>query len=73
MADAPPRTGTARATRRRGAHAGAAERHAAAELCAGHAEQVAPTQSSGRVAIDIDAVIQAIDFDPETLMVVSWV
>jgi hypothetical protein len=54
-----------RATCRRGSHAGAAERHAAAELRAGHAEHVTPTQSSGRVAIDIDAVIHAIDFDPE--------
>jgi hypothetical protein len=64
MADARPRTGTARDLQTRFPYR-PAERHAAAELRAGHAEHVTPTQSSGRVAIDIDAVIHATDFDSE--------
>ena len=36
--------------------AGAAQRHAAAELRAGHAEHVAQHPEQRRVAVDIDAV-----------------
>src|SRR5215470_6986753 len=44
---------------------GAAERHAAAELGAGHAEHVAHDPEERRVAVDIDAVRAAVDFDVE--------
>ena len=43
--------------------AGAAERHAAAELRAGHAEHVAQHPEKWRVAVDIDALPAAVDFD----------
>ena len=42
--------------------AGAAQRHAAAELRAGHAEHVAQHPEQRRVAVDIDAVSLAVDF-----------
>src|SRR5439155_26692752 len=43
----------------------AAQRHAAAELRAGHAKHVAQDPEQRRVAIDIDAVCVAVDFDGE--------
>src|SRR6266436_2662862 len=46
--------------------AGAAERHAAAELRAGHAEHVAQHPKQGRVAVDIDGVRGSVDLDGET-------
>ena len=45
--------------------AGAAQRHAAAELRAGHAEHVAQHPEQRRVAVDIDAVCSPVDFDGE--------
>src|SRR6516162_10839811 len=45
--------------------AGAAERHAAAELRAGHAEHVAQYPEKRRVAVDIDRPIDAVYFDRE--------
>ena len=45
--------------------AGAAQRHAAAELRAGHAEHVAQHPQQRRVAVDIDAVRLSVDFDGE--------
>src|SRR5262245_6787954 len=45
--------------------AGAAQRQAAAELGAGHAEHVAQHPEERRVAVDIDAVGAAVDFDGE--------
>src|SRR6185312_17320530 len=42
---------------------GAAKRHAAAELCSGHAEHVAQDPKQRRVAVNIDAVRVSIDFD----------
>jgi hypothetical protein len=43
--------------------AGAAQRHAAAELRAGHAEHVAQHPQERRIAVDIDAVCVPVDFD----------
>jgi hypothetical protein len=43
--------------------AGAAERHAAAELRAGHAEHVTQHSEKRRVAVDIDGVIHAVDLN----------
>src|SRR5258705_12967706 len=43
--------------------AGAAERHAAAELRAGHAEYVAQHPEERRVAVDIDHPIDAVDLN----------
>src|SRR6266550_4530751 len=43
--------------------AGAAERHAAAELRAGHAEHVAQYPQERSVAINIDRPIDAVDLD----------
>ena len=45
--------------------AGAAQRHAAAEFRAGHAEHVAQHPEERRVAVDIDAVRSSVDFDRE--------
>src|SRR5215831_1746724 len=45
--------------------AGATQRHAAAELRARHAEHVAQHPEQRRVAVDIDAVRAAVDFDGE--------
>src|SRR5262249_24377068 len=45
--------------------AGAAQRHAAAEFCAGQAEHVAQHPEQRRVAVDIDAVRVAVDFNGE--------
>ncbi len=45
--------------------AGAAERHPAAELRAGHSEHIAQYPEQRRVAIDIDGAIDTIDFDLE--------
>src|SRR5262249_12144239 len=45
--------------------AGAAQRHAAAELGAGHAEHVAHDPKERRVTVDIDAMGVAVDFDGE--------
>ena len=53
--------------------AGAAERHAAAELRAGHAQHVAQHPEQRRVAVDIDAVRAAVDFDGEGHGVFSFV
>src|SRR5262249_12029877 len=44
----------------------AAQRHAATELGAGHAEHVAQHPQERRVAVDVDAVRSAVDFDPES-------
>src|SRR5271165_2910803 len=45
--------------------AGAAERHAATELRAGHAQAVAQHPKERSVAVDIDAVRATVDFDGE--------
>src|SRR3984893_14802201 len=45
--------------------AGAAQRHPATELGAGHAEQVAQHPKQSRVAVNIDAVGRSVDFDGE--------
>ncbi|MNF73831.1 hypothetical protein D3C84_558450 [compost metagenome] len=45
--------------------AGAAERHAAAELGAGHAQHVAQDPKQRRVGVDVDAVLSAIDLQGE--------
>src|SRR5215510_10403600 len=45
--------------------AGAAQRHAAAEFRAGHAEHVAQHPEERGIAVDIDAVRAAVDFDSE--------
>ena len=45
--------------------AGAAQRGAAAELGAGHAEYVAQHPEQRRVVIDIDPMVGAVDFDRE--------
>ena len=45
--------------------AGAAQRHAAAEFCAGHAEDVAQYPEQRCVAVDIDGVRVAVNFDGE--------
>jgi hypothetical protein len=45
--------------------AGAAERHAAAELGAGHAEHVSKHPQQRGVTVDIGGAVYAIDFDRE--------
>jgi hypothetical protein len=45
--------------------AGAAKRHSAAELGAGHAEHVTQDPQQGDVGIDVDGVRGAVDFDSE--------
>src|ERR1700719_604686 len=45
--------------------AGAAKRHAAAELRAGHAQHIAQHPEKRRVAVDIDYVCRSVDFDGE--------
>jgi hypothetical protein len=45
--------------------AGAAERHATAELRAGHAEHVAQHPEERCVAVDIDTMRGSVDFDEE--------
>ena len=52
--------------------AGAAERHAAAELGAGHAEHVAQHPQERRVAVDIDAMGGSVDFNGESHGCVSF-
>jgi hypothetical protein len=43
--------------------AGATQRHAAAELGAGHAEHVAKHPERRRVVVDVDALVCSVDFD----------
>ena len=45
--------------------AGAAQRHAAAEFCTGHTKHIAQDPEERRVAVDIDVVCVAVDFDGE--------
>ena len=52
--------------------AGAAERHAAAELRAGHAEHVAQHPEEWRVAVNIDAMCVPVDFNGEGHGILSF-